>query len=57
MSDGSSFEVILKIGFLNTLKNNPKYENRLKAHEKGYDIILPGYKGFEEINSILKQLI
>jgi HAD superfamily hydrolase (TIGR01544 family) len=56
MVEGNDFDIVLKIGFLNTLEDNSKYENRLNGHNNCYDIIIPGYEDFSKINSILEQI-
>jgi 5'-nucleotidase len=57
MANGANFKIILKIGFLNTLKSDPMYEKRLKAHKEKFDIVLEGEEDFTKINSILKEII
>lgn len=57
MSNGKEFEVILKIGFLNKLKNDKQYAERLEAHKKYYDIIIEGTEDFTKINDLLKEIL
>ncbi len=57
MTKGANFQVELKIGFLNTLPEDPAYKMRLKAHQEKFDIVLQGQEDFTKINKILKQII
>jgi 5'-nucleotidase len=56
MVENSHFDYILKIGFLNTLPNNANYQERLKAHQKQYDIVIDGREDFSKINTLLKEV-
>jgi cytosolic 5'-nucleotidase 3 len=52
MAEGMKHDCILKIGFLNA-----KVEERLEYYKKRFDVVILGDGGFEEINSIIKEVI
>lgn len=56
MVEGSNFDTILKIGFLNTIPKNIKYQDRLNIHRDRFDIILPGYENFKDIVKLLENV-
>ncbi|MFW5704267.1 MAG: hypothetical protein ACOCXG_00345 [Nanoarchaeota archaeon] len=55
MSSDLDYDICLKIGFLNILETDPKYEEKRKFYEKIYDIVLPWDSGLEPITEIIKK--
>ncbi len=56
MVEGSNFEKVIKIGFLNKIPGDKGYEERLKAHEENYDFVIDGREDFSKVNNLLKEI-
>lgn len=57
MVEGSNFDYILKIGFLNKLPQSEGYDERFNAHCEKFDIVLDGREDFTKINQIIKEVL
>jgi 5'-nucleotidase len=56
MVEGSNFEEVISIGFLNKLPGEKGYEERLAAHRDTFDIVLDGREDFTKIIELLKNI-
>jgi len=56
MSKGFDYDNILKIGFLNVLPNDPKYEQTKKDFEEKYDILLDWNSSMQPVIDILEEI-
>ncbi len=57
MVEGSNFEKVIRIGFLNTLENNEKYNLRLKGHQENFDLVISGKEDFSKVIEILNKIL
>ena len=56
MIEGSNFEKVIKIGFLNTIENDPQYNDKLNLYQKKFDLVLMARDDLSKINQILNEV-